>query len=200
MHYCASGPTRDRLFGDKAFMLDLFGAVPELTYKPIIRENYHPEWYRWLSPELKMDLDIIAAAKNAGCANASDLPLSLIANREFWIHIIGKAKMFWYDLPEEFRNDSSFVRVMDFFADREMVEDVFEQFPLLSQNRDIWLTMIMGQSCFPNDLYDVLPELIRNAPRSIRLNRDLMLHACNFSKIANSLKRSSLRPPATHYH
>jgi len=90
--------------------------------------------------------------------------------------------MFWYDLPTEFEDDLSFVLVMDFFVDQEMVQAVFERFPIISQDREIWLNMIIVESNYEN-MYDALPNWIRDAPRLIRRDRDLLLHACKYTHL-----------------
>ena len=120
---------------------------------------------------------LIAAAKNANSLAAADLPFSLTLDTSFWMWIVGKAPSFWYDLPNEFKDDPAWVKAIGFFRSKAMVQDVFDRFPLLAADRGMWHTLLL-QFERPEirlaleEFYYEYPELVRDlAPIHTAPNR-----------------------------
>jgi len=187
-----SGDIWKKLGDDKAFVLNSFCRIG----------CRHPnsERYRSLSQRLKRDLDIIIAAKRAASLDVSDLISELYSSQNFWAEIIQRNSSFWYDLPESFRRDPLFARSIACFRKEKMVNDVFEEFPFLAQERNIWCSIIGSvkvakerivaedwgffEDNDPGDFgdgmaFEALPNLLRKAPTSILADRTLMLKACS---------------------
>lgn len=176
VEYCTAGVTRRNLFAKRGFIMSIFDRLP--AYEAI------PSLYPLLSSTLQNDWDVIAAAKNANSLAAADLPFSLTLDTSFWMWIVGKAPSFWYDLPNEFKDDPAWVKAIGFFRSKAMVQDVFDRFPLLAADRGMWHTLLL-QFERPEirlaleEFYYEYPELVRDlAPIHIRLDRELMLGAC----------------------
>jgi hypothetical protein len=176
VEYCTAGVTRRNLFAKKGFIMSIFDRLPA--------DEAIPSLYPLLSSALQNDWEVIAEAKNANSLAAADLRPSLTLDTNFWLWIVDKAPSFWYDLPSEFKDDPSWVSAIGFFESKAMVQDVFDRFPHLAEDRGMWHTLLL-QFSRPTllfqfeEFYFDFPELVRDlAPIHIRLDRELMLEAC----------------------
>jgi len=99
---------------------------------------------------------------------------------EYFREKIESGYLTWNKLPEDLERDESFARsLQNFPAKSELVGKIFEQFPSMRLDLDIWQrciinsTKISGQTLF---------RLVRNyAPASVTTNHRLMLAACQRS-------------------
>jgi Domain of unknown function (DUF4116) len=162
--YCEPGPTYRRLGGDKSFMLDIFDRLT----------SREPRIWEMLAPYLKHNSDIVVAAQASQSLVLSDAPHALTSDPAFWMDVIMRDSSLWFALPEGYKVDPSFALSIKTFASQELVSAVFDRFPCLRSDRDVWTTIIDSTK---GD--DFLPDLIGgHAPDQIRLDKVLMLCAC----------------------
>jgi len=127
-----------------------------------------------LSDELKIDPEVIVAAKRVSSFSLVDLPASLMDNRHFWMDIISRHPQFWLDIPARFQRDPSFVRNLVSFGHTSVVKGMLDQFPFLADEPRIWRNILRDHVAL-----EILPALIRDyAPLHIRRDKNLMLLAC----------------------
>ena len=177
---CEPGLTRHQLGSDRDFMLDVFERMQEPAWNH--QEGDRNQLFQMLSTDLQSDLEVVVAAHQSGSFSTSDLPPSLVRDRDFWLGVIQRDSSLWLKLPDEYKTDPSFVRTIRSFDTFEIVESVFSHMPFLSEDREIWKTIICNSNPVTLDDEDCLfiNRLIReHAPPALKLERDLMLHACN---------------------
>lgn len=86
VHCAPGGPAEQHVFGDREFMMDIFGRVRGCEYDLPAEKGDH-SLYRRLSADLKIDHEIIFAAYDAGCWNHWDLPASVERDGAFWLKV-----------------------------------------------------------------------------------------------------------------
>jgi hypothetical protein len=169
LRHCAPGPTSQRLAGDKSFMLNIFAWLQD-------SRDSEPRIWEMLSPSLKNDRDLVLAAQASKSLAFADLPQALTCDPDFWMDVITRDSSFWFALPDKYKDDPSFVRSIKTFESDEQIIAIFDRFPFLSSDRDVWEAIIDSSE---DQYYDFLPNLIRDhAPDKIRLDKDLMVWAC----------------------
>jgi len=175
IYHCTSEATRRRLGTDRTFMLGLFCGLPPASNRG------DPVLYRMLAEDLKVDHEIIAAALKCECLSLPDLPHPLASDRAFWLAMIKRDSTFWYSLPTNFENDFDFVRAIgdELLKNLHMLEDVFDRFPLLADDRSIWVKIISPDFSASSRYVDWMHTVIRDsAPQTIKNDRELMFCAC----------------------
>jgi len=180
---CEPGLTRRELGSDRDFMLDVFESMQESAWNH--QEGDRNQLFQMLSADLQSDHEVVVAAHQSESFSTSDLPPSLVRDRDFWLGVIQRDSSLWLKLPDEYKTDPAFARTIRSFDTFEIVESVFSHMPFLSEDREVWKTIICNSHpIIPND--EVLDEdgmsitrLIRkHAPTEVKLERDLMLDAC----------------------
>jgi len=164
---------------DRDFIMDVLSRWP-------FNHPGHPQLYNMLSPTLKIDRDVIVAARKSGNLSCADLPAELALNRGFWIDVIKRDSSFWSALPEHFEGDPVFARAVDSFCNDQLVADVFRRFPFLREERSIWSAVIASRP-------DLRLVIERHAPEQIRTDKELMKLACKRDDAVIELLRDELQ-------
>jgi len=87
---------------------------------------------------------------------------------------VSENSLVWFHLPDAFKNDIDFVGSLTAFTDNEAIESMFENFPGLCSERNIWLT-IFTNPLTEIDYYNLVSD---HAPPAIRSDREIMMLAC----------------------
>ena len=183
--HCGPGLTERHLGSDREFMLDVFERIRIPLWESPPQGN--PKLYKMLSDNLKGDRELVVAAHRTGSFSISDMPPTLMRDREFWLDVIQRDSSLWLKLPDEYKTDSAFARIIRSFEDRVVVESVFTHLPILSGDRDIWKTIICDSNPATLDEDDLFTEasflwlcdvIEKHAPEHIKQDRELMLYAC----------------------
>jgi len=173
--FCEPGLTQLQLGSDRDFMLNTF---ERMQRPPWNRRSSDSKLFKMLSSDLQSDHEVVVAAHQAGCFLTANLPLTLVHDRDFWLGVIQRDSSLWQKLPEEYKTDPAFVHTIQNFNGFEVIESVFSRMPFLSEDREIWKTIICDSSpdtLFGCDLFDLIQD---HAPEHIKQDRTLMLQAC----------------------
>lgn len=84
-------------------------------------------------------------------------------------------EILWNHVPTSMRTDIGFARSIERFPDLTTVDSLFQHFPQLQQERNVWKKIVETENMEFAALYDALHLL---APDEILSDRELMLQAC----------------------
>jgi len=121
--------------------------------------------------------DVALAALKHEDISAEDLPVSLQGDRSFLISAVNKDSDFWFGLPWILKDDIDFARSITSFTDEALPEALFDKFPMLRAERNVWLKIFKEPEVRVFDYYVLVDEF---APQTIRADREIMLKACSF--------------------
>ena len=158
------------------------------------------DWNK-LSLEWHRDPEVAMVALLSGAIRTADLPESTRDDRDFMLKAVQEKAKIWFDLPDQFADDQAFAEAVPEFS-RELAIAVFDRFPVLRANRDIWLKVIdskggarevldddLYSKLFPEDLFELLQN---NGPDSIRGDSEIMEKAARCCSRTLSLADESL--------
>jgi len=183
----AAGPVRQQLGRDRDFMMGIFAQLYNEFGRRDEQMKGDPRLFRMLSENLKIDRDVMVAANRCGSLSFSDISSSLSNDPSFWLDMIRRDSSFWYGLPDTFEEDPAYAHAIEDFESVLLVEDVFESFPALSLDRNVWFKIIASELKwdYGDDDYDddhgvsQLRIVVRALlPEQLRLDRELLLRAC----------------------
>ena len=131
-----------------------------------------------LSPDLKMDMEIIVAACTRGCIDVSDIPSVLAADPEFWKEVLTKSCIFWWNLLDKFKSNISFAHCIKCFSHEGMalIKAILEQCLALSSDMAFWSDAILNEDS--QILGEELQDLINTLGLGLCNDRQVMLQAC----------------------
>jgi len=106
-----------------------------------------------------------------GKLNPDECPALL--NPQFMKYQFEEGEIVWEELPTALKTNIEFARSIESFPTTDYVRDVLEHFPLLRNERVVWVKAVDADNC--DTLYAVVEEF---APAEILSDRELMLTAC----------------------
>jgi len=142
-----------------------------------------------LSFEWKSDPDLALAALKTGVVSGSALPETIQNDRNLLLQAVRHRPQVWLDLPSHFADDLAFAKAISLFR-YDVAAAVFERFPSLRSDPEIWMKIIHNWSHVDGDR---LPSLLRlKSESTIRGNKDVMLQAFRVSSNTLSVVEESL--------
>ena len=141
----AAGPVRQQLGQDRDFMMGIFAKLYNECGRRDEQDRGDPRLFRMLSENLKLDRDVMVAANRCGSLSFSDISASLSDDSEFWLDMIRRDSSFWYGLPVTFEQDPAFAQAIEDFESVLLVQAVFQRFPALSLDRNVWFKIIASE-------------------------------------------------------
>jgi len=150
----------------KEFILSTFYLIKE-----DLRSSGRPWFWNVLSDSWKVDQDIAFAAFRAKCVN----PPPDCLDHDFFRRKIEEKEngFYWKELPMNLQDSLEFARSIGIYKDLQMIRALFRKFSALRRDPNAWMKVFECKDSF--DLEDLI---IIFAPREIRSDRRVMLHAC----------------------
>jgi len=144
-----------------------------------VTASYGKDFWKDLPSEWKNDREVAFAALTAKTIKANkQLSTELQKDRQFLASAVSENSLVWLHLPDAFKNDIDFVRSLTAFTDDEAIGFMFEKFPSLCSERNIWLTIFKKPlTAIDYKYYNLLSDY---APPTILSDREIMILACNF--------------------
>jgi len=179
---CGAALDQTMLAGAKAFIL-----------KGLSKHN--KEFWDDLPSEWKKDRDVAIEALAGGKTTMGDLPVELRDDRDFAIAAANRNLAVWRSLPPILKDDIAFARSITIYTDLNILDDIFEKFPILANERNTWLAILsVDQHKYAlHELWDTIADY---APQVILSDRELMMRACMldssilYSYVNDSLSRN----------
>lgn len=147
---------------------------------------HKPELLDYLSDRWLADREVAAAGLQSNSIRADELPESLKNDRAYLLKAVRQNSDVWHTLPAPFDQDPEFVCVISKFREMLMLHDIFERFPALLSNREIWwraLETALDPELGTDENREIFRQLLENfAPDTIRNDKEIMTQSAIFIK------------------